>query len=188
MKLILDFLPILVFYVTYQLSNIFIATGTAIAITILQLAWMRFSGRRIEPMQWLGLGIIVIFGGATLLFQDETFIKWKPTVLYGAFATALAVGRLRGTNYLQTLLKGQLVLPPTVWQRLNTMWVVFFVGMAVLNLAVAYTVSTELWVKFKLFGSMGLTFAFVMVQAFLINRELSQEEKDALHSDPARNG
>jgi len=172
MKLLLDFLPIVVFFVCFKFAGIYVATAAAIAVTISQLAWMALTGRKIEPMQWVGLAIIVVFGGATLWLQDESFIKWKPTVLYALFAAILGIARLRGRNLLTSLLKAQMQLPAPIWDQLNLLWIVFFAAMAVANYVVANLFSTEIWVNFKLFGTMGLTVLFVIAQAIYLNRHL----------------
>jgi len=174
MNFLVDFLPIVVFYVTYKFVNLYFATGVAIAMTVVMLAWMKLTGRQIEPMRWASLVIIVVFGGATLLFQDETFIKWKPTVLYGLFVLLLVGARLRGRNALAGMMRNQLTLPDSVWNRLSAMWVGFFFLMAVLNLLIAYRFDTETWVNFKLFGATGLTVVNVLLQAVYVNRHLQQ--------------
>ena len=108
MKLLLDFFPILLFFGAFKIWGIFVATTVAIVATLIQLAWMRYSTGRTEPMQWLSLGVIVVFGGATLIAQDETFIKWKPSVLYWAMGGALLVGQVFfRRNWLQSLMKSQ---------------------------------------------------------------------------------
>jgi intracellular septation protein len=117
MKLLLDFFPILLFFGAFKLWDIFVATSVAIVATLLQLGWMRYSTGRTEPMQWLSLGVIVVFGGATLVAQDETFIKWKPTVLYWAMGGALMVGQVFfRRNWLQSLMKSQMALPDHAWR------------------------------------------------------------------------
>lgn len=171
MKLLFDLLPILLFFVAYKIWGIYVATGVAIAATVLQIGWLKARGKKVEPMQWASLGIIVVFGGMTLFFQDETFIKWKPTVLYGVFAVALlGAERVTGRNPLQAIMGAQITLPSPIWQKLTFAWVTFFVGMAALNLFVAYSFPLDIWVDFKLFGTMGLTFAFVVAQSFWIGR------------------
>jgi intracellular septation protein len=171
MKLLFDLLPVILFFAAYKVSGIYAATGIAIAATVLQIGWLKLRRRKIEPMQWASLGIIVVFGGMTLLFQDETFIKWKPTVLYGAFAAALlGAERLTGRNPLQTIMGAQITLPAPIWRKLTYGWAIFFSGMAALNLYVAYTFSLDIWVDFKLFGTVGLTLAFVVLQSFWIGR------------------
>jgi len=82
MKLFLDFFPIVLFFVVFKAYGIYAATAIAIAATVLQIAWMRYKNGKVDTMQWVSLGVIVVFGGATLVTQDETFIKWKPSVLY----------------------------------------------------------------------------------------------------------
>jgi intracellular septation protein len=170
-KLLFDLFPIILFFVAYKLVDIYAATAVAIVATIGQIAWLKLRGKAVESMQWASLGIIVVFGGMTLLFQDETFIKWKPTVLYLAFAAGLIGYRtFTGRNAIRRLMGSQVTLPDPIWDRLNLAWCAFFASMAVLNLVVAYGFSTDTWVNFKLFGTLGLTFAFVLAQALYIGR------------------
>jgi intracellular septation protein len=171
MKILFDLFPIVLFFVAFKFAGIYAATGVAIAATIAQIAWLKLRGKAVEPMQWASLGIIVVFGGMTLAFQDETFIKWKPTVLYGLFAAALlGAGLVTGRNPLKAIMGAQIALPDAIWQRLTYAWASFFVAMAVLNLFVAYTYSLDTWVDFKLFGTLGLTLVFVVAQALWIGR------------------
>lgn len=171
MKLLFDLFPIILFFVAYKLSGIYAATAVAIVGTFAQIGWLKATGKPVEPMQWASLAIIVVFGGMTLLFQDETFIKWKPTVLYGLFAAVLlGTERVTGRNPMKFVMGKQLALPAPIWQRLTLAWAGFFVAMAALNLFVAYSFSLDAWVDFKLFGTLGLTLAFVVGQAFWIGR------------------
>ncbi|RPH61716.1 MAG: septation protein A [Burkholderiales bacterium] len=176
MKLLFDLFPILLFFAAYKLADIYVATGVAIVASAAQILWLRLRARPIEGMQWASLAIIVVFGGMTLMFQDETFIKWKPTVLYGLFAAVLVGARvLFGRDLIKSVMGKQLTLPEPIWQRLNVAWSAFFAAMAGLNLLVAYRFSTDTWVNFKLFGTMGLTIAFVMLQALYISRYVQEE-------------
>ncbi|MBN9460912.1 MAG: septation protein A [Burkholderiales bacterium] len=176
MKLLFDLFPIILFFIAFKLADIYVATGVAIVASVVQIAWLKAMRRPIEGMQWASLGIIVVFGGMTLLFHDETFIKWKPTVLYGLFAAVLAASRaLFGRNLIKSMMGKQLALPEPVWQRLNVAWALFFVAMAALNLLVAYRFSTDTWVNFKLFGTMGLTIVFVFAQAFYVGRHVQED-------------
>jgi intracellular septation protein len=170
MKFLFDFFPVVLFFVAFKLANIYVATATAIAATVLQVAWLKLTGKRVSGMLWASLGIIGVFGGATLLLQDETFIKWKPTVLYWLFGAVLAAAALLGRNLVRAMLSEQVQLPDPIWARLNWSWVVFFVFMGALNLYVAYNYSTDLWVSFKLFGGMGLMLLFVVAQALVLSR------------------
>jgi intracellular septation protein len=177
MKLLFDLFPILLFFSAFKLADIYVATGVAIAATVLQIAWLKLRGRAVEPMQWASLGIIVVFGGMTLLFHDETFIKWKPTVLYGLFAAAMLLApRLTGKNPLRAIMGSQLALPPRIWQQLTWAWAGFFAAMGALNLFVAYRFPLETWVDFKVFGTLGLTVVFVIVQAVWIGRYAEEPE------------
>ena len=177
MKLLFDLFPLVLFFVAYKAYGIFAATAVAIVASIGQIGWLKLRGRKVEPMQWASLGIIVVFGGMTLLFHDETFIKWKPTVLYGLFAAALLLApMLTGKNPLRAIMGTQLALPPRIWQRLTWAWAGFFAGMGALNLFVAYRFPLETWVDFKVFGTLGLTIVFVIVQAVWIGRHAEEPE------------
>jgi intracellular septation protein len=177
MKLLFDLFPIILFFVAYKLVDIYAATAVAIAASFAQIGWLKLRAKPIEPMQWTSLAIIAVFGGLTLLWHDETFIKWKPTVLYGLFALVLAGGRLFfGRDLIRAAMGKQLSLPDPVWTRLNLLWMLFFAVMAVLNIAVAYSFSTDVWVNFKLFGTLGLTLAFVIAQGFYLSRFLEEEK------------
>ena len=177
MKFLVDFFPIALFFVTFKLAGIYVATGVAIAATLLQIGWLYFRNGKVEAMQWVSLVIIVLFGGATLLFHDDTFIKWKPTVLYWLMGGALVLGHwVMKRNFLQSLMGGQLELPDTVWLRLLWGWTGFFVLMGVLNLWVAYNFDLDTWVSYKLFGGMGLMLVFVVMQAFYLSRYIKSDE------------
>ncbi len=178
MKLLFDLLPLVLFFTAFKLADIYVATAVAIGASVLQIVWLRLRARPIEPMQWAGLIIIVVFGGMTLLLRDETFIKWKPTVLYLSFALALVIARWAlGRNLIAAMMGAQVRLPPAAWDRLNLAWIAFFLAMAGLNLFVAYTYSTEIWVNFKAFGTLALTVVFVIGQAFYMSRHTEQQQE-----------
>ena len=129
MQLLIDFFPLLLFFVAYLWQGIYVATAVAIVASVAQIVWIHWKHGRAGVTQWLSLVIIVVFGGATLLLQDKTFIMWKPTVLYGLFGTILAVGKLAfGRDLLAHVMKG-VVLPAAVWTRLTWAWVAFFAFM-----------------------------------------------------------
>lgn len=176
MKLLFDLFPVILFFAAFKVYDIYVATGVAIVASIAQIAWLLARGRPVAGMQWAGLAIIVVFGGMTLLLHDETFIKWKPTVLYGAFALALLVARYGfRKNLIEAMMGAQVRLPVPIWHRLNLAWAAFFVVMAAANLFVAFTFSTDTWVNFKLFGTMGLTLAFIVAQALYISRFVQED-------------
>lgn len=177
MKLLLDFFPIILFFVAFKVWGIYEATAVAIVATAAQIAWFRWSTGKVEPMQWMSLGVILLFGGATIALQNETFIKWKPTVLYWLMGGVLIGGQLLfRKNLLKSLLGGQMALPDGAWRILNWSWSGFFIFMGVLNLWVAYTFDTDTWVNFKLFGGLGLMAVFVLGQAIYLSRFMSGEE------------
>ena len=178
MKLLIDFFPIALFFAAFKIWDIYVATGVAIVATIAQIAWLKYSTGKVEPMQWLSLGIIVLFGGATILAQDETFIKWKPTVLYWLMGGTLASGLLFfRKNLLKSLMGAQLELPDAAWRAMNWSWVTFFAVMGVLNLWVAFNFDTNTWVNFKLFGGLGLMAAFVVAQALYLGRYMKDTKE-----------
>jgi intracellular septation protein len=177
MKFLFDLFPVILFFVAFKVADIYVATGVAIAATFAQVGWLKLRGKKVEPMLWASLAIIGVFGGATLLLQDETFIKWKPTVLYWLFGAVLAVAALVfRRNLIRAMLSEQMQLPDPVWARLNLSWVGFFLFMGAANLYVAYNYSTDLWVNFKLFGGMGLMLLFVLLQAFFLARYMEEEK------------
>ena len=179
MKFLFDLFPVILFFAAFKFAGIYVATGVAIAATFAQIAWVWFKHRKVEKMLWVSLVIITVFGGMTLFLHDETFIKWKPTVLYWAFAVALAGGALfMKKNFIRTMLGEQLELPEHIWTRLNWSWVGFFVFMGVANLAVAFAfnLSTDVWVNFKLFGGMGLMFVFAMAQVLMLSKYVEEKK------------
>jgi intracellular septation protein len=177
MKLLLDFFPVILFFVAFKVAGIYWATAVAIVATVAQIAWLRMRTGKTEPMQWLSLGVIVLFGGATLLAHNDTFIKWKPTVLYWLMGGALAVGQLVfRKNLLKSLMGAQMSLPEEAWRVMNWSWTAFFAAMGVLNLWVAYNFDTDTWVNFKLFGGIGLMLLFVLGQALYLGRYLKADE------------
>ena len=175
MKFLFDLFPVILFFAAFQFWGIFVATAVAIAASCAQIGWLALRGRKIDKMLWASLAIIVVFGGLTLALRDKTFIQWKPTVLYWLFAAVLAGGALAGRNLIRAMLGEQMQLPERVWARLNWSWVAFFVLMGAANLYVAYNYSESAWVNFKLFGGMGLMFAFVLAQAALLAKHVQEK-------------
>lgn len=180
MKFLFDIFPVLLFFIAFKSGDIYLATGVAMAATALQIAWVWFRHRKVDTMLWVSLAIITVFGGMTLALHDETFIKWKPTVLYWAFALALAGSTLfLGKNLIRSLLAEQIKMPDPIWARLNWAWIGFFVFMGFANLAVAFLFgfSTETWVNFKLFGGIGLMLLFALGQGLLLSKYIVEENK-----------
>ena len=200
MKILFDFLPIVLFFGMFKYAEgnrdwaagaatewlgfmvaggvvgpaeapVLLATIVVILATLVQIVWLVAAGRKVEPMLWISLGLVTLLGGATIYFHSESFIKWKPTVLYWVMGGALLVGQLVfKKNGVKSLMGAQMALPEPVWRNVNFSWVGFFAAMGLLNLWVAYSFSTSTWVNFKLFGGLGLMFAFIAVQAVYLNK------------------
>ena len=199
MKILFDFLPIALFFGMFKYAEghkdwaastatewlgfmvsggavgpaeapVLLATVVVILATLLQILWLKIRGQKIEPMLWISLTLVTVLGGATIYFHSESFIKWKPTVLYWVMASALLFGQLIfKKNSIKSLMGAQMNLPDTIWRIVNLSWVGFFILMGVLNLWVAFNFPTSTWVNFKLFGGLGLMIVFVLVQALLLN-------------------
>ncbi len=176
MKFLFDFFPILLFFAAYKYADIYVATSVAIAASIIQVAYSWFKHRRVETMQWITLVLIVVFGGATLYLKDEMFIKWKPTVLNWMFAAAFLGSQYIGKKSIaERMLSANIQLPHEIWTRVNWSWVTFFITLGCVNLYVVYNFDTDTWVNFKLFGMMGLTILFVLLQAVFLSRYVKPE-------------
>lgn len=200
MKFLFDFFPIILFFVAYKVAGsnpeqaaalatsvgyaadpkqlpILIATAVAILATFIQIGWMLMRGHKVDKMLWASLVIIVVFGGASLAFHDETFIKWKPTVLYWLFATVLlASALLFKKNLIRAMMQHQISMPDIAWSRLNLSWIGFFALMGALNLYIAFNFSNDAWVNFKLFGGLGLMLAFVVVQSIMLSKYIEKQD------------
>ena len=179
MQLLFDFFPLILFFVAYKWYGIFVATGVAIAGSIIQVSvhWLR--NRRFETAHLTTLGVIAVFGGLTLIFRDDTFIKWKPTIvnwIFAAIVLASLIGQRR--TVLEFLLGKKIHLPVTIWRKVNLAWGLFFLVAGALNYYVAFVfrseldpqLRTDLWVNFKVFGLMGLTLVFAVIQMMLVAR------------------
>jgi intracellular septation protein len=208
-KLLFDLFPIIVFFIAYKIGDanaeaarallsglglpqpvdagekpgIYLATLVAIVASFAQIGWVKLRGHTVETMLWVSLGIIVVFGGATLWLHDESFIKWKPTVLYWIFAGIIFGAAAFGRNVIKSLMGAQMELPDPAWGRLNASWGGFFALMGVANLYVAFNFSTDAWVNFKLFGSLGLMLVFVIGQSMMLTKYLDRAEVDQARLD-----
>ncbi len=180
MKQLIDLWPVLLFFVTYQWSTIYTATAVLMAAVSLNSAVIWWQHRQLTPMQWTTLLLVVLFGGATLLLHDPRFIQWKPTLLNGLMAIAFAGSHFIGEKPLiRRLLDSQISLPQPLWSRLSLAWIGFFLFSGLLNLFVAYNFDEATWVSFKLFGLLGLTLLFVILQSLWLARHLPNESEKA---------
>ena len=163
--------------VTLQQAPILLSTAVAILATFGQVLWLLARRKPVDNMLWVSLVIIVLFGGATIYFHDEQFIKLKPTVLYWCFALVLlGAPLLFGKNLMRSMMGKQMQLPDAIWSRLNLAWGLFFTAMGALNLYVAFTMPLAFWVNFKLFGFLGLMIAFVIAQSVYLSRYMKEAE------------
>lgn len=208
MKLLLDFLPLILFFGTFKYAEghaeaaaafatqhlgflvsggqvgpqeapVLLATVVVMVATLLQALLLKLRGQKIDLMLWISLALVVVLGGATIWFHSETFIKWKPTGLYWAMALVFFVSqRFFNKNLIQAMLGKELQLPAPVWRRLNWAWVGFFTVMGVLNLYVAYHFSTSTWANFKVFGTTGLMLIFTLIQGLYLSKYLGDEVKE----------
>lgn len=177
MKLLLDFLPIIIFFAVYKITNdIIVATAVLIPATLLQVLYCWLKTRKIEKMQLVTLILVIILGGATILFKDKTFIQWKPTVVNWLFGLAFFASHFIGDKtIIERMMGSSIQLPVQIWTYLNMAWVGFFLFMGVVNLFVAYNFSEPTWVNFKMFGMLGLTIVFIIAQGIYLSRHLEQD-------------
>jgi intracellular septation protein len=180
MKFLFESFPILIFFIAFKVFDIFIATFAAMASSVLQIGWLLFRKQKIEIMQWVSLGLIVVFGGLTITLQDENFIKIKPTILYWLFAIVLLGSSIfLRKNLIKKAMSAQINLKPEFtdrhWQILNFYWIIFFLLMGGLNLYIAKNFSSETWTNFKL-SSIGILFVFILIQGMWLGKFMVVDE------------
>jgi intracellular septation protein A len=182
MKQLLDFIPLIIFFAVFKLHDIYAATGALMATTLLQMIVLWFMYKKLERSQLITLALVLVFGAMTLFFHNENFIKWKVTVLYAAFGSALWVSQfLFQQPLLKKMLGKELGLPNTVWNRINFSWGLFFWILGALNVYIAFYLPTEIWVDFKVFGVLGLMLVSTVLTGVYIYRYLpsnNQQEQD----------
>ena len=177
MQLLLDFLPLIAFFIAFKLAGIYVATGVAIAAGIVQIVITRLRGQKVKPVQWIALGFILFFGGLTILLHDEYYIKLKWTLFYGLMGVLILGAAALGKNPLRSLLGNDIELPPAAWRKLTLAWGLFFLLLSGLNQYFAHVLSLDAWVNVKMFGGTALTLVFVLIQAVWIATLLPKEEK-----------
>ena len=202
MKILFDLFPVILFFGVFKLAGsnpdaaqafatsigyqadplhlpVLAATATAIIATMLQIVWVKWRHDKVDTMLWVSFGIILVFGGATLLLHDEAFIKVKPTALYWLFALVLLFSNiLFKKNLIRSLMQEKMNLPDTIWNKLNLAWSGFFIALGILNLYVAWNFSTDTWVNFKLFGATGIMLVFIIIQAAMVAKHVEADKKE----------
>ena len=196
MKQFIDFIPLILFFIVYkldprtvelagqsfELGGIFSATAVLIASSVVVYGALFLLQRKLEKGQWLTLLACLVFGGMTLAFHSETFLKWKAPVVNWLFAAGFAATHFIGDKVLIQRIMGHAVqLPQPIWVRLNLAWIAFFVFSGCANLFVAFTFH-DIWVDFKVFGSLGMTVLFLVAQGVYLARHIHddapQQSKD----------
>ena len=173
MKFMFDFFPVLLFFIAYKMYDIYTATAVLIISCFVQTVGHWAIHRRFEKSHLITLVLVSLFGGATLLLQDEMFIKWKPSVINWLFGVAFIGSQFIGEkNLIQRMLGAQLDLPQTIWRNLNSAWAIFFIALGFANLYVVYNFDTDTWVDFKMFGLMGLTLGFMLLQGIYLAKHI----------------
>ena len=184
-KMLLDFFPVVLFFIVFKsydepTEGIITATAVAMIASIIQVSYTRLKFGRVEKMHLITLAMFIVFGGLTIIFRDEMFIKWKPSIVNWLFAFAFLGSQFIGKkNLVQRMMEKAVQVPPLIWTRLNLLWVGFFIGAGFLNLYVVYNYDTDTWVNFKLFGLLGVTFVFMIVQGIYIMRHIIEVEEPA---------
>ena len=180
MKLLFDLFPIVLFFIAYKMYDIYTATAVIIVATIAQVTYFYLKHKRVEKMHIITLGLIILLGGLTLILQDEDFIKWKPTIVNWGFALAFLGSHYIGQKpIIQRMMDQAISLPELIWGRLSWLWIFFFILSGVVNLYVAFNYDTDTWVNFKLFGLMGMTIVFIILQGIYISRYLQESDSEA---------
>jgi intracellular septation protein len=179
LKLALDLGPLILFFIANARFDIFVATGTFMVAISIAIAIGIAIERKVSPMPLVTLVLVLVFGGLTLWLENDIFIKMKPTVLYVMFAGVLWGGLIAGRIFLKYLLAQSINLPDAAWRTLTHRWVIFFLTLAVLNEFVWRSFSTDVWVAFKVWGVLPLTFLFVLTQTPFIARHQIEESADA---------
>lgn len=207
MKIFFDLLPIILFFASFKWAEghkdlvahwmtqhlgfavsggavgvteapVLLATVVVIVATLLQVVVLKAMRKPVDKMLWAGLVIVVVLGGLTLWFHDETFIKWKPTVIYWMMALGFLITEIvLGRKMLAQMMGGQVEAPDAVWRKLGWAWVLFFASMGVLNLWVAFNFPLDTWVSFKMWGSLVLTLVFTLAQGVYLSRHMSPEDQ-----------
>jgi intracellular septation protein len=176
MKLFFDFLPLILFYASYQLFGIWVATGVIIATTVIQVGYLLVRGQKVSNILWVTLVVAVVAGGATLILQDERFIKWKPTLVYAAMALALLFTQyVLKKNPMKALLGSELALPDEAWAKMMWTCAIAFAAMSMLNMFVAFNYSTDVWANFRFFGGIGVSLLLFVVFALQVMKYLPED-------------
>lgn len=177
MNLLIDFVPIFIFFIVFKLKGIVAATIATIIVSFIQLVIIKIATNQLPKIQSISFLILLVLGGLALICKQEIFIKLKPTVIYWILAIIfLLTHYLSKKSILEKISNNAINLPANVWRKLNTVWSIFFIIMGILNLYVVYFYDTNTWVNFKLFGTLGLTILFVICQTCFLAKYLGAKQ------------
>ena len=210
MKFLFDFFPILLFFGVFKLAEVYepaafglvstymgglftgggikpdqapimLATAVAIVAACLQILYVKARGRKVDAMLWVGFIVIVVFGSLTIYFHDDTFIKWKPTIIYWVFAVAMFIAQFGfKKNMMRQAMEAQIKLPDEIWHKVGLSWILFFAVLGLINLLAAFVIfagNTSAWVSFKAFGINGILFVFIIGQTFFLSKYIEDDDK-----------
>jgi len=180
MKMLFDLFPVLLFFAAFKLAGIYTATAVLMGASLIQTLAFRIIKGKFESTHVIAMVLIMLFGSATLIFHDDAFIMWKPTVISCLFAAALIGARyVAGRNLIAQFLGSRMTLPDEVWDKLNIAWAVYFVVTASTNAFVILGFDTDVWVSFHTFGMSAITGTFVLLQTIYLTRHIKlQPESD----------
>jgi intracellular septation protein len=179
MHAFLEYIPLVIFFVFYKFADIYWATASLIVASALQMGYFLIKKQPIPKRNLVFFGLIAIFGGLTIYMQDETFLKWKVTIIQGFFATALIVSQtVFNKNIIKEFLGEALTLPEDIWNKLNMAWAMFFAICGLLNWYIAFNFSLETWVNFKVFGLTILTFVFAIGSVMSLYKYMPNEPEE----------
>jgi len=177
MQLLFDFFPLLAFFIAYKFGGIYVATGVIIVAVVIQTIAQWLMHRKVSQMALISAALVLVFGGLTLWIHDEAFIKWKVTVVYWLFGAGFLISQFVGERpMIQRMLDASITLERPSWLRLNLIWALFFLGLGALNIYIVRTFSTDVWVKFKVFGTMALMVVFIALQFVWLASKMPREE------------
>ncbi|AIU66451.1 septation protein A [Vibrio coralliilyticus] len=183
MKQLIDFIPLIIFFVLYKMHDIYVATGALILATAIQIIVTYALYKKVEKMQLVTFLMVAFFGGLTIFLHDDNFIKWKVTIVYMVFAIGLAVSHAIGKSAIKGMLGKEISLPDPVWAKVTWAWVVFFSICAGLNVYVAFELPLDVWVNFKVFGLLAATFGFTLLTGIYIYKHLPKDKPEADSGD-----
>jgi len=184
MKQFFEFIPLIIFFIVFKMIDIYAATGALMISMGVMLAFNYYKNGKVEKMNLITFVMVLLFGTLTLVLHDDTFIKWKVTVVYVLFSLALIVSQFFYKKpIIKQMLGKEISLPDNIWNHLNIAWAAFFAVLAVLNVYVAFTLSQAVWVNFKVFGLLAATLIFTVLSGIYIYKYAPVAAKKELSTD-----